>query len=48
MIEILERAVARHPRTTFVACHFANCCYDLSLLGRLFDKYPNLYADISA
>jgi uncharacterized protein len=48
MIEILERAVARHPKTTFIACHFANCCYDLNRLGELFDKYPNLYADISA
>lgn len=48
MIEILERAVARHPNTTFVACHFANCCYDLGRLGQLFDKHRNLYADISA
>jgi len=48
MIDILERAVKRHPRTTFVACHFANCSYDLNRLGRLFDLYPNLFADISA
>jgi predicted TIM-barrel fold metal-dependent hydrolase len=48
MVEILERAVKRHPNTTFVTCHFANCSYDLDKLGRLFDNYPNLYADISA
>jgi len=48
MMEILERAVKRHPRTTFVACHFANCCYDLDRLGRMFDQCSNLYADISA
>jgi len=48
MIDILERAVRRHPRTTFIACHFANCSHDLNRLGSLFDKYPNLYADISA
>jgi predicted TIM-barrel fold metal-dependent hydrolase len=48
MVEILESAVKRHPNTIFVACHFANCSYDLNKLGRLFDKYPNLYADISA
>ncbi|HEX9975175.1 MAG TPA: amidohydrolase family protein [bacterium] len=48
MIQILERAVKRHPKTTFIACHFANCDYDLNILGELFDKYPNLYADISA
>jgi predicted TIM-barrel fold metal-dependent hydrolase len=29
MVEILERAVKRHPNTTFVTCHFANCSYDL-------------------
>jgi predicted TIM-barrel fold metal-dependent hydrolase len=48
MVEILERAVKRHPNTTFVACHFANCSNDLDMLGRLFDKYPNLYADMAA
>ncbi len=48
LLGTLERAVKKHPGTVFVACHFANCCYDLSRLGALFDKYPNLYADISA
>ncbi len=48
MIDILERAVKQHPRTTFIACHFANCSYDLNILGSLFDKYPNLYADMGA
>ena len=48
MIEVLERAVRAHPRTTFVACHFANLDYDLARLGQLLDRLPNLYADISA
>ncbi len=48
MIEILERTVRRHPNTIFIACHFANCSYDLNQLGGLFDKYSNLYADIAA
>ena len=48
MLEILERGVKRHPRTIFVVCHFANCSHDLGRLGQMFDKYPNLYADISA
>jgi predicted TIM-barrel fold metal-dependent hydrolase len=48
MVEILENAVKRHPHTTFVACHFANCSNDLNMLGKLLDQYPNLYADISA
>jgi predicted TIM-barrel fold metal-dependent hydrolase len=48
IIATLERAVGRHPRTTFIACHFANCCYDLGRLGAMFDRHPNLYADIGA
>jgi predicted TIM-barrel fold metal-dependent hydrolase len=48
MIDILERTVRKHPHTTFVACHFANLDYDLARLGELFDRNPNLYADISA
>jgi predicted TIM-barrel fold metal-dependent hydrolase len=48
MIEILERTVQRHPKTTFLACHFANLDYDLARLGELFERNPNLHADISA
>jgi predicted TIM-barrel fold metal-dependent hydrolase len=48
MIDILERTIKKHPRTTFIACHFANLDYDLTRLGDLFARYPNFYADISA
>jgi predicted TIM-barrel fold metal-dependent hydrolase len=48
MVDILERTVARHRNTTFVACHFANLDYDLARLGEVLDRNPNLYADISA
>ena len=48
MVEILERTVARHRKTTFIACHFANLDYDLAHLGEVFDRNPNLHADISA
>ena len=48
MVDILERTAARHRNTTFIACHFANCDYDLSRLGEAFDRNPNLYADIAA
>lgn len=48
LIETLENAVRDNPETTFIACHFANCSYDLSILSELLNKYPNLYADISA
>jgi predicted TIM-barrel fold metal-dependent hydrolase len=48
LITTLENAVRDNPKTTFVVCHLANCCSDLSVLGRLFDKYSNLWADIAA
>jgi predicted TIM-barrel fold metal-dependent hydrolase len=48
LIQSLENAVKNNPGTTFIACHLANCCSDLRMLGRLFDTYPNLFADIAA
>ena len=48
LIESLERAVKKHPKTMFIACHLANLDYDLTRLGQMFDRNPNLYADISA
>ena len=48
LITTLEEAVRDNPNTTIIACHYANCEYDLSILGKLLDKYPNLYADASA
>jgi predicted TIM-barrel fold metal-dependent hydrolase len=40
--------VRDNPATLFIACHFANCEYDLSIPARLLDTYPNLYLDIAA
>jgi predicted TIM-barrel fold metal-dependent hydrolase len=48
MIDIFDRTLAKHRETTFIACHFANLDYDLGRLGEMFDRNPNLYADISA
>ncbi|MDQ3844432.1 MAG: amidohydrolase family protein [Bacteroidota bacterium] len=48
LVATLEQAVKENPKTTFIACHLTNNCADLSKLGRLFDMYPNLYADIAA
>jgi uncharacterized protein len=48
LIKTLENAVKNNPKTTFIACHLANTCSDLSVLGKMFDTYPNLYADIAA
>jgi uncharacterized protein len=48
MLNRLENTLKKHPKTIFVAAHLANCCADLSVLGKYFDNYPNLFADISA
>jgi uncharacterized protein len=48
LIKTLDNAVRDNPNTTFIACHYANCEYDLSILGSLLDKHKNLYADASA
>lgn len=48
LMDIFSNTLDRHPNTIFVASHLANCTYDLSILGGLFDEFPNLYADISA
>ncbi|MBZ5858702.1 amidohydrolase family protein [Flavihumibacter profundi] len=48
LVKTLENAVRDNPNTTFIACHLANTCSDLSVIAGMFDKYPNLYADIAA
>lgn len=48
VVATLEHALKKHPRTTFISCHFANCCYDLSIIAHLLETYPNLSADIAA
>jgi predicted TIM-barrel fold metal-dependent hydrolase len=48
LIVSLTNAVRENPNTIFIACHLANCCSDLSVLAKLFDTYPNLFADIAA
>jgi predicted TIM-barrel fold metal-dependent hydrolase len=48
VVDTLERAVKKHPRTIFIACHLANCCSDLNRRGAMLEKYPNLNVDIGA
>ena len=48
LITTLENVVRDNPKTTFIACHLANCEYDLAILGNLLGKYPNLYAEFGA
>ena len=48
LMDILERTVQKHPNTSFIACHLANCSHDLTIVEGLLDKYPNLIIDIGA
>ncbi|HEY1949487.1 MAG TPA: amidohydrolase family protein [Bryobacteraceae bacterium] len=43
-----NRMLANHPRTTFIAAHLGNQGNDLTALGQVLDRYPNLWVDISA
>jgi uncharacterized protein len=48
LIDGLEAAIKRHPNTIFIACHLANSCADLDRLARIFDRYPNVFAEMAA
>jgi predicted TIM-barrel fold metal-dependent hydrolase len=48
LMQVLRNTLERYPETTFIACHYANCCYDLSIVADMLDRFPNLYLDISA
>jgi predicted TIM-barrel fold metal-dependent hydrolase len=43
-----NRLFARHPKTTFIAAHFAFHANDLARLGRLLDTYPNVLTETGA
>ena len=45
---MFERRVARHPKTTFIGVHFGNDPEDPDSVGRMLDKYPNLFIDTAA
>lgn len=47
VVETYENAIKKHPNTMFIACHLINYNHDLEVLGQMFDKYPNLYADFA-
>jgi len=48
LLTTLENALRNNRGTTFIACHYANCGYDLNRAGELLDAHNNLYIDISA
>ena len=48
LIQSTERMLQKHPRTIYVCAHLINLEYDQPRLGRLLDRYSNLYVDWSA
>ncbi|MGV3771929.1 MAG: amidohydrolase family protein, partial [Verrucomicrobiales bacterium] len=48
LLAALSRVIERHPKTTFVAVHFANNAEDLEWVEQQLDKYPNMMADLAA
>ncbi len=48
LLAALERVIARHPNTTFVAVHFANNAEDLEWVDQQLSAHPNLMADVAA
>ena len=43
-----DRLFARHPRTRFIAAHMGWHANDLGRLGRLLDRFPNVYPETGA
>jgi hypothetical protein len=43
-----DRMLMKHPDTTFILAHMGWHANDLARLGKLFDKLPNLHAEVGA
>ena len=43
-----NRAMARHPGTTFIGAHLGNYPEDLAYVDGCLDRYPNFHVDVAA
>ncbi len=43
-----NRMFKKHPKTTFIAAHFAYHANDLARMATLFDEHPNVYTEVGA
>jgi predicted TIM-barrel fold metal-dependent hydrolase len=43
-----DRLIARHPNTVWVLAHLGWHANDLGRLGKLFDRFPNVYGEVGA
>lgn len=48
LLKQFRRAVAKHPKTTFIGAHFGNNAEDLTAVAKDLDAYPNLVIDFDA
>jgi predicted TIM-barrel fold metal-dependent hydrolase len=48
LLDQRDRVIARHPKTTFVAAHVAECGENLARVTQLLETHPNVSIDISA
>ena len=48
LLDQRDRVIARHPKTTFVCAHIAECGENLARVTKLLETYPNVLVDISA
>ena len=48
LMEERDRMLQRHPNTTWVLAHMSWYTQDLGRLGELFDRFPNVYAEVGA
>jgi predicted TIM-barrel fold metal-dependent hydrolase len=48
LLAALDRVIARHRETRFVAVHFANNSEDLDWVEQALDRNPNMMADLAA
>jgi len=48
LLDQRDRVIARHPKTTFVAAHVAECGENLARVTSLLERFPNVLVDISA
>ena len=48
LLDQRDHVFARHPETTFVAAHVAECGENLSRAAKMLETFPNVYIDISA
>ena len=43
-----NRMFKKHPKTTFIAAHFAYHASDLARMATLFDQHPNVHTEVGA